>query len=239
MGDKGLAIVTGAGRGIGACVAAGLAEDGHRVVLISRDAEKLETIAGTIASRFPVAPRPVVLPADITRHEELSEKLKETAGQFGAVDILVNAAAVFVDGSLEPDVDVYRSVLETNLVAQYAILRTVVGLMKERKSGWIFNIASRAGLYGFSGGGIYGSSKAAFISLTESLYRELAPLGIRATSICPGWVNTEMAKAAGTPLSDAEMIQPEDILNTIRYLLGLSGAACVKEIVLEMRKSIL
>jgi NADP-dependent 3-hydroxy acid dehydrogenase YdfG len=111
--------------------------------------------------------------------------------------------------------------------------------MKAQKSGYIFNIASRAAKYGFPGGGIYGSTKFAFVGLTESLFRELAPAGIRLTSLCPGWVNTEMAKKAGTPLKEEEMIQPSDLLNTIRYLLNLSESVCIKEIVLEMKKSII
>ena len=75
--------------------------------------------------------------------------------------------------------------------------------------------------------------------LKESLYRGLAPLGIRVTTLCPGWVNTDMAKKAGTPFKDEEMIQPDDLLNTIRCLLNLSENVCIKDIVFEMKKSII
>ena len=112
-------------------------------------------------------------------------------------------------------------------------------IMKAQKNGYIFNIASRAAKYGFADGGIYGSTKFAFLGLAESLYREFAPLGIRVTTLCPGWVNTEMAKKAGTPFKDEEMVQPDDLLNTIRYLLNLSENVCIKDIVFEMKKSII
>ena len=111
--------------------------------------------------------------------------------------------------------------------------------MKAQGKGYIFNIVSRAAKYGFPDGGIYGSTKFAFLGLAESLYRELAPLGIHVTSLCPGWVNTEMAKKAGTPFKNDEMVQPDDILNTIRYLLNLSPNVCIKDIVFEMKKSII
>jgi NADP-dependent 3-hydroxy acid dehydrogenase YdfG len=182
---------------------------------------------------------PLVLPLDITDYEKLDSEINTINQKYGAIDILVNAAALFMDGSLNEPVGNFKKIMETNVVAQYAVLKTVTGIMETQAGGYIFNIASRAANYGFPGGGIYGSTKFAFAGLTESLYRELAPLGIRITSLCPGWVNTEMAKTAGTPLKDEEMIQPDDLLHTIRYLLNLSENVCIKEIVIEMRKSII
>jgi NAD(P)-dependent dehydrogenase (short-subunit alcohol dehydrogenase family) len=146
---------------------------------------------------------------------------------------------VFIDGTMEWSVDDFRKIIETNVVAQYGIMKTVLEFMKRNRKGYVFNVASRAGTYGFPGGGTYGATKFALVGLTDSLYREYAPQGIRFTSLCPGWVNTEMAKDAGTPFLGEEMIQPEDILKTVRYLLGLSGNICIREIVIEMQKSII
>jgi NADP-dependent 3-hydroxy acid dehydrogenase YdfG len=237
--SKELAIITGASRGIGAAVAMGLATDGYRVVLIARDRQHLDKVRDQIMQSDDHAFEPVVLPLDITDYANVDHEIKSINRTYGAIDILVNAAAIYVDGSLNETVDNYQKIIETNVVAQYAVLKTVTGIMQTQHSGYIFNLASRAAKYGFPGGGIYGSTKFAFVGLTESLYRELAPEGIRITSLCPGWVNTEMAKTAGTPLKDEEMIQPDDLLNTIRYLLNLSENVCIKEIVLEMKKSIL
>jgi short-subunit dehydrogenase len=235
----GLAIITGASQGIGSTIAIGLANDGYRVVLIARNKRNLDKVRDEIMKSSTNVLEPIVLPLDITDYVKVNDEIKKVNQKYGAVEILVNAAAMFIDGSLNEPVDNFKKIIEINVVAQYAVLKTVTEIMKVQQSGYIFNIASRAAKYGFADGGIYGATKFAFVGLTESLYRELAPLGIRVTSLCPGWVNTEMAKTAGTPLKDEEMIQPDDLLNTIRYLLNLSGNVCIKEIVIEMTKSII
>jgi short-subunit dehydrogenase len=237
--EKGLAIITGASRGIGEAVSRGLAMDGYRVVLISRSRPELERIKKEICAGQGVDFEPLVLACDITDYAELDEGIRALNSEYGIIDVFVNSAATFMDGSTDESVENYKKIVDVNLVASYAMLKTVVEIMKIQGSGYIFNIASRAGKYGFPGGGIYGSTKFALAGLSESLYRELAPLGIRVTTLCPGWVNTRMAKEAGTVLRDEEMIQPEDLFLTIRYLLGLSKNACVKEIVLEMKKSVI
>lgn len=237
--NKKLAIITGASQGIGSVLAKGLAHDGYRVVLIARNEKNLNQVRDEIIRSGDNLCDPIVLPLDITDYDSVTHHLKQLHAQYGDIDILINSAAIFLDGSLEASVDQFKKLMELNLVAQYSILQTVVELMKPRKSGYIFNIASRAGKYGFPGGGIYGASKFAFLGLAESLYRELAPQGIRVTSLCPGWVNTDMAKTAGTPFSDEEMVQPDDLLKTIRYLLNLSKNVCIREIIFEMKKSII
>jgi short-subunit dehydrogenase len=239
MDDKGLAIITGAGGGIGSAVAIGLAKDGYRVVLIGRKKESLNKVYATIKESEKDLPDPIIMPIDITDYENIVNEITRINTKYGNITILVNSAAIFIDGSLNASISEYRKIVETNLIAQYAILQNVIEIMKKQRKGYIFNIASRAGKYGFPGGGIYGSTKFALIGLAESLYRELAPQGIRITSLCPGWVNTEMAKEARAPLLNDEMIQPNDLLNTIRYLLNLSPNVCIKEVVLEMVKSII
>jgi short-subunit dehydrogenase len=236
---KELAIITGASQGIGSTIAIGLAKDGYKVVLIARNKQNIDKVYKEIMELEEPVLEPVVLPLDITNFTAVDYEIKNINIKYGAIDILVNAAAMYIDGSLNETVDNFKKIIEINLVAQYAVLKTVTEIMKFQEDGYIFNIASRAAKYGFSGGGIYGSTKFALLGLTESLYRELAPLGIRVISLCPGWVNTEMAKTAGTPLKDEEMVQPEDILNTLRYLLNLSENVCIKEIVFEMKKSII
>jgi short-subunit dehydrogenase len=237
--NKGLAIITGASQGIGSAIAIGIANDGYRVVLIARNKQNLDKVYDEIMKLDDNVFEPIVLPLDITDYTKIDNEVRSINQRYGAIDILVNAAAIFMDGSLNESVDNFKKIIETNVVAQYAILKTVTEIMKTQKSGYIFNIASRAAKYGFPGGGIYGSTKFAFVGLTESLYRELALLGIRITSLCPEWVNAEMAKKAGTPFEDEEMIQPNDLLETIRYLLNLSENVCIKEVVIEMKKSII
>jgi len=239
MKNKGLAIITGASQGIGAVIAKGLATDGYQIVMIARNKENLEKVYNEVIQSNSQIQKPILLPMDITEYTRVDSEIRYINQEYGKIDVLVNAAAMFMDGSLNESVDKFRAMMEVNVIAQYGVLKTVADIMKKQSSGYIFNLVSRAAKYGFPNGGIYGSSKFAFLGLAESLYRELAPLGIRVTSLCPGWVNTKMAKKAGTPFADDEMVQPADILKTIRYLLNLSSKVCIKDIVFEMEKSII
>jgi len=100
-----------------------------------------------------------------------------------------------------------------------------------RKSGY-WSLC-RAGKIGMHDRGVYAASKFALVGLSESLYRELAAHHVKLTTICPSWVNTAMATEAKTALLPEQMIQPADILHTIRYLLALSASVCVRELSME------
>ena len=233
------AIITGASQGIGAKISMGLAKDGYRVILIARNKQNLNKIYDKIMKIGDNITEPVIISLDLTNFADVDREIKKVYHDFGSIDLLVNSAAMYMDGTLNKSVDSYKKMIEINLIAQYSILKTIVEIMKIQGHGYIFNIASRAAKYGFPDGGAYGSTKFALVGLTESLYRELSPLGIRIISLCPGWVNTDMAKIAGTPLKDEEMIQPDDLLKTIQYLLCLSKNVCIKDIIFEMQKSII
>lgn len=237
MHNKGLAIIIGASQGIGECVAGGLASDGYQPVLIARNAEKLSQLAESIATHS--HQRPLVYSLDITDYEATSHVMREIIALKTPIDIIVHSAAVHVKGTLGEEVEHVQHILDVNVVAHYAVLQSLIPILKQQQHGYVFTIASRAGKYGFPGVGIYGASKFALVGLSESLYRELAPLNIKVTTLCPGWVNTQMAKEANTPFQDEEMIQPDDILQAIRFLLHLSKHACIRELVIECTNSLL
>jgi short-subunit dehydrogenase len=108
--------------------------------------------------------------------------------------------------------------------------------MKKQHGGTIINVASIAGKIGFADFGVYAASKFGLVGLNEALYRELSPLGIKVTALCPGWVDTDMAKDSG--LTKKEMISTSDLVSTVRWFLSLSPAAVVKDIIIECRTSI-
>ncbi len=236
MISRKIAVITGAGKGIGRAIAIGLSQLNYQAVLIGRNKTDLEKVAEDIKSDS--GPEPLIFSFDITDSDRIRETIQNVFTQFGQIDILVNNAGIYIDGSVDiPEKD-FRKIMETNLIAQFVFLQEVVPVMKKQKSGTIFNVASRAGKVGFAGSGAYNASKFGLVGLNESLYRELVPLGIKVTALCPGWVHTKMAYEAGSTLESEQMIQPEDIFQTIHWLLSLSPGACVKEVILETPKSL-
>jgi short-subunit dehydrogenase len=230
------ALITGASKGIGKAIAIGLAELGYQTILIGRNSGDLKKVKQEIIEKS--GPEPVVLELDLTDSQKVKETVDEIIQEFSRIEILVNNAGIHFGGTLELSEPDFRKMLDTNLTAQFVILQEVVPVMKKQKSGYIFNVASRSAKVGFAGSGGYCASKFGLLGLNESLYRELTPQGIKVTALCPAWVNTNMAKEAGTSLQPEEMIQPEDLFKTIRWLLELSPGACVKEVVITNPKSL-
>jgi len=231
-----VALITGASKGIGKAIALGLSELNYQTILIGRNIEDLNSGAKEITGKTGNASTPIQV--DITDFEQVKNTIEQIKNEIEHIDVLVNNAGIYFDGTVDIEKEDFTRMLETNLTAQYNMLKEVVPLMKAQKSGYIFNVASRSGKIGFAGSGAYSASKFGMVGLSEALYRELNPLGIRVTALCPGWVNTEMAFDAGTPLEAEQMIQPEDLFKTIKWLLDLSSGACVKEVILESPFSI-
>jgi 3-oxoacyl-[acyl-carrier protein] reductase len=192
-----VAIVTGAGRGIGAAIADAIARAGADVVIADIDednaqkvAEKIEQLGRTgLAVRTDVA-----APADVNRLFETVQV------KFGGVDILVNNTGIwFRRPFLEIADDEWDHVLEVNLKGTFMCTQRAVRSMMAKRTGCIVNIASHAGLFYSRGQGVhYAASKAAIIQMTRVLAFELGPLGIRINAIAPGGVNT------GSPSSAAQ-----------------------------------
>ncbi len=227
-----IAFITGASKGIGKAISLGLAQLNYQTILIGRNKNDLEQVAQQIVNEGGISPKSIQL--DITDSEAVKTTVQSIQQEFQQIDVLVNNAGIYFDGSSDDiSENDFSTMLQTNLTAQFSILKEIVPIMKVQKSGYIFNIASRSGKVGFAGSGAYSASKFALVGLNEALYRELNPLGISVTALCPGWVDTKMAVEAGTTLSGEQMIQPEDLFRTIQWLLGLSPGACVKEVVLE------
>jgi short-subunit dehydrogenase len=231
-----VAIITGAGKGIGKAVTIGLANLGYQTILVGRNIKDLDELAISISKDS--EHNPEVIQLDITSSEKVKIAISEIYYKYNRIDILVNNAGIYIEGSVDISETNFTKMLETNLTAQYIFLHEIIPIMKNQKSGYIFNVASRAGKIGFAESGAYSASKFGLVGLNESLYRELVPLGISVTALCPGWVNTNMAIEAGTKLHAEKMIQPEDLFNTVKWLLSLSPGACVKEVILENPLSI-
>lgn len=229
------AIITGASRGIGKTVSIGLAADGYRVALVARSKDKLEAVAGKIRKDIIIDHRldPIVCPADVADHKQIKTLVSDIVKKCQRIDILFNNAGRGTTGTLELDVEEFDNLLSVNLKGPFSFLKYVVPVMKRQNSGYIINLASRNGKVSVAGLGAYAASKYGLVGLAEALYRELSSEGIKVTTLCPGWVNTHMAVEAGNPHHPSEIIQPEDILDTIRWLLSLSASVSIMEVLME------
>src|SRR6056297_1284005 len=142
------AIITGASKGIGRAIAIGLAGMNYQTVLIGRNMHDLQHVSDEIRS---VAETDAVLYAlDITDAEKVKETVSQIAKTLGRIDVLVNNAGIHSGGTLELKKEDFRSMLQTNLTAQFYVLQEVVPVMKRQQAGYIFNVASRSGKVGFA-----------------------------------------------------------------------------------------
>ena len=217
--DK-IAVVTGASMGIGKAIARKFAEEGATVVMTARSRDKLEDLKREIEAKGQKA---VVIPADLTKPEEIEKLFQKTLAEFGRVDILVNNAGISKEMPLsEMPIEVWDEVIATNLRAVVLCIKAVLPSMIARKSGNIINIASAAGVRGLPGSTAYSASKAAVIGLTQSLGDEIRQQGIRVNVLCPGPVDTELfqksAKREYILQSGGDVFAPETMANGALYL---------------------
>src|SRR4030081_154432 len=186
-----VAIITGAGRGIGHAIAVRLAREGARVASVSRTEANAQKTADEInAARAAVAKAYAVDVADQAAVQKAAAQIFE---EFGRVDILVNNAGVTRDGlSMRMSMDDWDTVLNTNLKGAFNFTQAVMRPMIKQRSGRIINISSVSGLMGNAGQANYAASKAGMIGLTKSLARELAGRGITVNAVAPGLIETDM-----------------------------------------------
>ena len=229
-----VAIVTGASRGMGRVVATGLSKQGYRVAALARDAQRLAELEREIedADKF------MAVECDVTDDAAVVAAVDQVMAAWNRVDVLFNNAGILRLGTLDLATDEFDTQLQTNLRAAWFVMKTVVPVMQKQGGGHIINLSSRSGKFGFPGFGAYAATKFGLLGINEALMKELAPQGIKVTAICPSWVNTDMANQGGCSLPPAEMIQPDDVLQTINWLLTLSPAACVQDVVLFCRGTI-
>jgi NAD(P)-dependent dehydrogenase (short-subunit alcohol dehydrogenase family) len=182
-------MITGASRGIGSRIAAAALAHGDAVVATARDAAAIE-------KRFGAQPGLLAVALDVTDEAQAAHAVQAALARFGRIDVLVNNAGYGLLGAVEEaSADEVRRLYETNVFGLLNVTRAVLPAMRERRSGHVVNISSLGGYRSAAGFGVYCSTKFAVEGLTEALHAELAPLGIHATVVEPGYFRTDFLES--------------------------------------------
>ena len=232
----GVAWITGAGSGIGLAGAQELAQAGAHVVLSGRRAEVLEREAASIRSAGGSAE---AMALDVSDAKAVERVVQGILGRHKRIDILVNSAGLNNPKRYWRDQTVasWDEVIHINLSGTFYCVAAVLPAMRAQKGGLVINISSWAGRYTMAlVGAAYNGSKHAVVSLTETINMEECANGIRACAICPAEVNTPIMDRRPVPPSQEEranMLQPEDLGRTIRWIAEQPANVCINEIVIS------
>lgn len=186
-------MVTGGGTGIGKAISETLAKSGARVAIASRNLSHLESAA----EEFKDLDHPFLpIRMDVRKKEEVQGAIARVLATWGSIDILVNNAGTSGLNRIDdPDDGRWHEILETNLTGMYLITKEALKIMKDYSDGRIINISSVLGKFGVPGYTAYCASKHGVIGFTKALALEVVKRGITVNAICPGWVDTEMARS--------------------------------------------
>jgi 2-hydroxycyclohexanecarboxyl-CoA dehydrogenase len=226
--DGRVAIVTGAGRGIGASIAAALAQAGADVAVWDLDPHNAHDVADAIAQEHEV--RAIGLEVDVSDTGAIDRATKQVEAELGPVDVLVNNAGIDSIGPfLESDESSWDRIIAVNLKGSIACCHRVLGAMVDRGRGRVVNIGSDAGKVGSSGEAVYSATKGGVIALTKTLAREVASKGVTVNCVCPGPTQTallDQLAEASPKLHDSlaraiplrRIAQPKDIAPAVVFL---------------------
>jgi 3-oxoacyl-[acyl-carrier protein] reductase len=197
-----VAVVTGAGRGIGHAIALRLANEGARIAAVSRSEANAQRTADEINAGHTDAAKAYAV--DVADHVAVQQTAARILDDFGRVDILINNAGVTRDGlSMRMSIEDWKTVIDTNLKGAFSFTQAVMRSMIKQRSGRIINISSVAGLTGNAGQANYAASKAGLIGLTKTLARELASRGITVNAVAPGFIVTDMTDVLSDQIKEA------------------------------------
>jgi 3-oxoacyl-[acyl-carrier protein] reductase len=225
MLDGKVAVITGAGRGIGRAIALQFAEYGARVVINYRSSiAQVEELLAIIKNAGGDA---VAVQADISKEEDAKKLITEAIKQYGRLDILVNNAGITKDNLLmrmsEAD---FGDVVDTNLKGTFYCMKHASAIMLKQKAGKIINISSVVGITGNIGQVNYSASKAGVIGMTKSAARELASRGITVNAVAPGFIESDITNQLSDKVKEATLANiplkrygiPEEVANAVSFL---------------------
>ena len=229
-----VAVVTGASRGIGYCIAERLLKEGAKVYICARNAQVLKQSLEKLRAQGAVEVEG--LAADVGRYEDCRELIRTAARHFGGIDILVNNAGI---GIMKPvdrlTPEEWDATIHTNLSGVFYCCREAIPIMRQRGGGYIFNISSLAGVNPFPGGSAYNASKFGLNGFSEAMMQDVRYDGIRVSYIMPGSVDTDFGGAPGSRRHDSWKLSGEDIAKAVVDLYTYPASSLASRI--EMRPS--
>ena len=215
-------ILTGAGGGIGSAIAERLFDTGFRLVLLGRNEEKLKKVAKGREC--------LILPGDICDDNYIKETIEKTVGTYGGIDFLINNAGVAQSKPFEEiSMEEYDMIMNTNARAPFLFCKTALPYLMKSDCGTIINIASVTAHHGYELQSVYAASKHALLGFSKSLSKEYFDKGVRVHVISPGAVFTDMVKISRPDLTGEGMLLPEDIAETVSYLIKMRNTASVAD----------
>lgn len=223
-----VALITGAGRGIGRALAIALANEGVNIGLIGKTESHLQDVSKTLSAS---GVKTSIGVADVSNMESVNKAVEGIKEDLGNIDILINNAGIAKFGKfLDLDPADWEAQIKVNLFGPYYVTRAVLPAMIEKKSGDIVNVASTAGLKGGAMLSAYSASKFGLIGLTESLMQEVRKHNIRVTCLMPSTVITDLAKDSNLINNNEEkLMHPEDFAELVVSQLKLNKRVFVKD----------
>ena len=232
MADR-AAVVTGASSGIGLAISRALGEDGYAVTMSARRPDKLEAAVKTLADE---GLEVTAHAANVTSEDDLKALLASHKERNGRLDVLVNNAGVGIGGAIEEiETKKMDMQLDVNLRSYVLAMREALPMLKEAGAehgkALIVNTASIAGKGGQGWLAVYSATKAGVIGLSQATQMEVGKSGVQVTALCPAFVDTPMTEWVQGQVKPEEMIQPDDLAETVRLLLRTSRYCLIPEIV--------
>ncbi|WP_018133187.1 SDR family oxidoreductase [Effusibacillus pohliae] len=229
-----VAIITGAGKGVGRALAKALYEDGYRLGLVTR----AEADLASLVEELGASSERVIWRAGDAADEQLARELVDAVlAAFGQIDVLVNNAGMGKYGLLEElTVANYDEMMNSNMRSTFVYTYYAVPHMKQRGQGNIVNIASVAGVKGLPQESVYCATKFAQVGFGQALDQELRPFGIKVTNICPGGIRTHFAIGTGRTERDprlGEFLDADDVVKAVRFVLEQSPKSRIMELLMR------
>jgi len=225
-------VIAGGSDGVGKEVALSLTSN-NKVIILSKNREKVEKIAKELKSDFEVC--------DVRNYSEIDRAIKSIVQKYSRIDVLINCAGLYLKGKIEDNTpQQIQDVYSVNTLGTVYLIKAVAPVMKDQKDGQIINMITQGGLPGFGKAerSIYYSSKMAITSFTKSISLELLPFGIRVTGVYPGMIDTKFMEKQGVNLDMGTAVSSKNVSQIICAVINTDPTVHIPEIGIKSIKQI-